>query len=1079
MEEAGNDKGRFQVSVQPGEDGENYAYTDTHTNTYYSRTFGHNTLDPVPNYNYYCRTGTIHGKKLPRPSIHELHATYVPPEPTGLAGVYDDPEAGQEVEEDGPKPPEPILFGWFRGVGMRVMVNIWGVLMFLRLPWITAQSGIGLMWLIIIISCSITSTACLSLCAVCTNGKVSRGGSYFLISRTLGVELGAPMGVIYSFASCVSIASHTVGFAETLRDILHGGNLIMVDKVNDLRIIGVIAVTFLLGIALAGLAWENKAQLIFFALIIIALLDYLLGTVMPSPLDKQAKGFFGYNTKIFNDNFTPSFRGPYDFFRLLGIFLPSVTAILTGANICGDLKEPATAIPKGTFLGIAVTGLSYVMISTTIGSVVLRDATGNLSDSLTYIAPLINNTNITSTAMPSILSTVLSSTINSTMLSSTIDSTMATANTTMAIANSTVAAARVCTFTKTGCDLGWNFGACNVTTSIAPGFSPCSYGFINQYQVMAMVSAWAPLVYAGIFGAGLSSALASLISAPKCFQGVARDNIYPGITIFGKGYGRNQEPIFGYLLAYTIGICFICIADLNLISPITACCFLNTYVILNFSVFHSSVVKAPGWRPDFKYFHPAIAIITMVFDIVIMFLILWWGAVLSLGIWVVLYFYCMYKKPEVNWGSSVQAMGFQTALATTLNLDNVKEHIKVFRPNCLVLTGPPHLRPALVDFVGTFTKGVSLMVCGNVVVAGPNKNQICDLRQTEHGKWLRHRNINSFYTAIVSNSLNEGASALLQSTGLGKLRPNLVFLGFMNSWLGEDPATVHDYVQIIHNVFDYSMALAILRVKEGLDIKNMPEVQASIRTPVNMAFQFDGSGGGVGKVSGLVAKSALSMDVDQTEDKNGAPEAMPQISTVFQFSQGKRTIDIYWLFDDGGMTLLIPYLLSKKNRWGECKMRVFMAGKLDRLEEDKQNMSRLIARFRLNVDDVIILTDVNKKPRADKMKYFEDLIMPYRLNDGFKDPAEVEQLRKDCPWKISDHEILTLREKTNRQLKLNELMHEHSKDAALIVVSMPVIQKGRCPSAMGMAWLEVLSRDLPPVLIMRGNHTNVLTIYSQ
>uniref|UniRef100_S4RT61 SLC12A transporter C-terminal domain-containing protein n=1 Tax=Petromyzon marinus TaxID=7757 RepID=S4RT61_PETMA len=352
--------------------------------------------------------------------------------------------------------------------------------------------------------------------------------------------------------------------------------------------------------------------------------------------------------------------------------------------------------------------------------------------------------------------------------------------------------------------------------------------------------------------------------------------------------------------------------------------------------------------------------------------------------------------------------------------------------------------------------------------AGPNKNQICELRQTEHGKWLRHRNINSFYTAIVSNSLNEGASALLQSTGLGKLRPNLVFLGFMNSWLGEDPAIMHDYVQIIHNVFDYNMALAILRVKEGLDIKNMPEVQgAGIPELV------------VGQPPPPPFSPIRNLTPCNARNKPGTHEAMPQISTVFQFSQGKRTIDIYWLFDDGGMTLLIPYLLSKKNRWGECKMRVFMAGKLDRLEEDKQNMSRLIARFRLNVDDVIILTDVNKKPRADKMKYFEDLIMPYRLNDGFKDPAEVEQLRKDCPWKISDHEILTLRDKTNRQLKLNELMHEHSKDAALIVVSLPVIQKGRCPSAMGMAWLEVLSRDLPPVLIMRGNHTNVLTIYSQ
>lgn len=37
------------------------------------------------------------------------------------------------------------------------------------------------------------------------------------------------------------------------------------------------------------------------------------------------------------------------------------------------------------------------------------------------------------------------------------------------------------------------------------------------------------------------------------------------------------------------------------------------------------------------------------------------------------------------------------------------------RPQCLVLTGPPSFRPALVDFVSAFTKGVSLMICGNVV----------------------------------------------------------------------------------------------------------------------------------------------------------------------------------------------------------------------------------------------------------------------------------------------------------------------------------------------------------------------------
>lgn len=40
----------------------------------------------------------------------------------------------------------------------------------------------------------------------------------------------------------------------------------------------------------------------------------------------------------------------------------------------------------------------------------------------------------------------------------------------------------------------------------------------------------------------------------------------------------------------------------------------------------------------------------------------------------------------------------------------------LIRPQCLVLTGPPTLRPALVDFVGSFTKNVSLMICGDILM---------------------------------------------------------------------------------------------------------------------------------------------------------------------------------------------------------------------------------------------------------------------------------------------------------------------------------------------------------------------------
>lgn len=46
--------------------------------------------------------------------------------------------------------------------------------------------------------------------------------------------------------------------------------------------------------------------------------------------------------------------------------------------------------------------------------------------------------------------------------------------------------------------------------------------------------------------------------------------------------------------------------------------------------------------------------------------------------------------------------------------------------------------------------------------------------------------------------------------------------------------------------------------------------------------------------------------------------------------------------------------------------------------------------------------------------------------------------------------------------------------------TLPIGRKGKCPSSLYMAWLETLSQDLrPPVILIRGNQENVLTFYCQ
>jgi solute carrier family 12 (sodium/potassium/chloride transporter), member 2 len=185
---------------------------------------------------------------------------------------------------------------------------------------------------------------------------------------------------------------------------------------------------------------------------------------------------------LLQTNFFPDYRvdkstagNTHDFFSVFSIFFPAATGILAGANISGDLTDPQKSIPKGTLWAIFLTTLSYLGMAVMAGSVMSRDATGNVAD----------------------------------------------------LAD-------------------WSFLNCEAHN--------CTYGLQNSFQVIELVSAFGPLIYAGCFAATLSSALASLVSAPKVFQALCKDELYPKLKWFAKGFGKNNEPVRGYVLTFVIAI---------------------------------------------------------------------------------------------------------------------------------------------------------------------------------------------------------------------------------------------------------------------------------------------------------------------------------------------------------------------------------------------------------------------------------------------------------------------------------------------------------------------------------------------
>uniref|UniRef100_A0A671QTB5 Solute carrier family 12 member 3-like n=1 Tax=Sinocyclocheilus anshuiensis TaxID=1608454 RepID=A0A671QTB5_9TELE len=844
-----------------------------------------NPLDPVPKYDFYAKDTWAGRIKKTRPSLDVLRKP-----------------VSKTPEEDGRPKVKLVRFGWVLGVMIRAMLNIWGVIMYLRLPWITSQAGLILTYVIIFMSIVVTTITATSVSAISTNGKIYSGGTYFMISRSLGPELGAPIGLLFAFANAIACALHTVGFAETVRDLLKDYDSQMVDDVNDVRIVGAITVVILLCITFAGMAWEAKAQILFFIAIMLSLINYFVGTVIPTNREKESVGFFGYRD-IFVENLLPSYRGPNGyFFRLFAIFFPAATGILSGVNICGDLKDPTGGIPKGTLLAILWTTLSYLLISVTSATVV-RDASGNVNDSLAL-------TNFTTHC------------------------------------------------TGLGCKLGWNFDRCEQNRT-------CRHGLANNLRVR-----WGILITIGVFAATLSSALGFLVSAPKIFQCLCKDNIYPYIGFFGKGYGKNNEPLRGYSLMFCIAMAFILIGDLNTIAPLISNFFLCSYGLINFSTFHASVTQSPGWRPEYHYYSPWTSLFGSFLSFILMFLFTWWAALVTFFIVLFLLGYVTYTKPS----------------------------------EC-------------------------------------------------HALPVKQQNPKSSFLLVIL--------FFSQSLCLGKLKPNTLVLGYKMNWQECKPESLQDYINTISNAFDSSYGIAILRMMDGLDVTDNVH---SIVFPFELNLvPFD-----LGPY-----KTFLIPHPDISDD--GSNE---QVRSVFQTKQGRKSIDIYWISDDGGLTLLVPYLLTRRNRWKKCKLRVFILGDQETIKEDRKDMKMLLKRFRLEIEDLVIITDVDKTPLAKNLQRYEETIAPFRLSEE-QAGGDIQELKRLSPWKISNKDLEAIQPKIERTLRLNEIIKKNSIHAALVAISLPVPDV-TCPSSLYMSWMDALSYGIHcPVLLIRGNQENVMTFYCQ
>ncbi|KAG4075171.1 hypothetical protein HA402_006188 [Bradysia odoriphaga] len=979
-------------------------FTNTNSDVEAARkfSFAQLTREALPRLENYRRSL----RALKRPSLGILHG--------------EDFEINQEVTKEPEASVEHhgIKLGWIQGVLIPCLLNIWGVMLFLRLAWVVAQAGIAQTLLIIFISFVVCVITTLSLSAISTNGEVKGGGVYFIISRSLGPEFGASVGVVFAFANAVAASMNTIGFCDSMNDLLKSYGVKIIDGgVNDTRIIGTVALVIMIVICAVGMEWESKAQNFLIAIIVAAIFNFIIGSMIgPKSDEAMAEGFVGMSGAVFLQNWGSNYKFSeglnQNFFSVFAIFFPSVTGLQAGANISGDLKDPASSIPKGTLLALLISATSYVVFVLFAGSAAVREASGNTTD-------LING--------------------------SIID-------------------------------------------------VSCTFGLQNSYTVMQLMAAWGPLIYAGCFAATLSTALTNLLSVPRLIQALGRDRIYPGLIFFSKGIWKKWGTVSW-------------LPQLNLIAPLISNFYLASYALINFCTFHAAFIKPLGWRPTFKVYNAWLSLFGFALCVGIMFLIDWLSSLITFTIIFALYLIVVYRKPDVNWGSSTQAQTYKTALHATYRLQNIGDHVKNYRPQVLVLAGSPQIRPAIVDLANLITKNNSLMIVGNVV-----SPDISHKRRTyaikEGHKWLQARKIKAFYDIVQNNEFDSGVRALIQTSGIGKLAPNIVLMGYKANWRTSPTSELLSYFNSMHNAFDNRMGLAILRMPKGMDYSYLnlevnndltfsgldsPTItQSHSSLPATGDLILSGNRNLMHADSNLnlagMASSQTTITTPQppplpsqkrmaelkaqekiiysTQGGSTVPKEVLDDLGYFHLKKSDGQIDVWWLYDDGGLTILIPYILSLRSHWSGCKIRVFaLTNHKMELEIEERNMANLLHKLRIDYSTLTMLQGMQDPPKQSTIDFHMQIL------DGFR-----EGQNNECF--VPETELETLEKKTHRQLRLRELLLEHSKDASLVVMSLPMPRKDAVSAPLYMSWLELLTNDMPPFLLIRGNQCSVLTFYS-
>ncbi|CAL1284515.1 unnamed protein product [Larinioides sclopetarius] len=1014
------------------------------------------------------------------------------------------PTVEDQEGKEGKAAPKKANLGTIAGVYLPCIQNIFGVIFFIRLVWIVGTAGAIVGFITVFLCCCVTFTTVISLSAIATNGIVPAGGSYFMISRSLGPEFGGAVGILFYLATTLAGSMYLVGAVEIFLNYLAPQLSLYGDfrddqeiMYNNFRTYGTILLILVGIMVYIGVAFVSKLAPIALLCVILSIIGVYVGVFvnMDGKTDIQ---FCVLGDRILSSKNDVVCSKEKNVTNSLFYVYCNEMANSTKTNNTDDIMwqcDPFFEKNEAKML-LAIPGLSSGVFWENI-AIRFRDKGDviDLSDDPDEFQPkgrsTYNQILVDIATSFTLLVGIFFPSCTGIMAGSNRSGDLADAQ--KSIPAGTLAAQLTTSFVY--CSGVFLFAASYDNLFLRDKFGESVGG-----NLAVALLAWPhPLVIViGSLLSTIGAGIQSLTGAPRLLQAIARDGIIPFLNVFEYSNSRN-EPTKALILTLTICECGILIGNLDHIAPILTMCFLMCYMFVNLACTLQSLLKTPNWRPRFRCYHWSMSLLGVLLCLAVMFISSWYYALASMALAGLIYKYIEFRGAEKEWGDGIRGLALSAARYSLLRLEEGPPHTKNWRPQILVLCKlnsdlvPKHRK--LIAFASQLKAGKGLTLVSSVIEGEfTKKHSEAQAAKLSLKKVMTEEKVKGFAEVVVCPSIANGLSHLIQTTGLGGLKHNTVIMGWPFGWR-QNPGHARTFIENVRNVAASKNALLI---PKGID--QYPEI--------------------TGKMSGH--------------------------------------IDVWWIVHDGGLLMLLPFLLKQQRVWKNCKLRIFTIAQLeDNSIQMKKDLSTFLYHLRITAEvEVVEMVDsdisaytyertlmmeqrsqmlkhlkqrrgtltvvqtMKDQPssKLNKVQFIEmpdqdaDLVemdatsdtspskegksppnekgsppalAPSISIDACEEPPAENDIKAAAePEKTGDSKMLLTKpdeanvRRMHTAVKLNEVIKSKSQDAQLVFINLPGPPKIQAGEENYMEFIEVLTEGMEKVLMVRGGGREVITIYS-